>query len=57
MEGGGLYLNTQNYTIIDNVRLINVLIIKFNCKCSIHILYPLLKPFFTTDMLYKLRKN
>lgn len=32
----GLYLNTQSFTIPDVVRLINVLIIKFNCKCSLH---------------------
>ena len=36
VKGGGLYLQTQSFTIIDVVRLINVLIIKFYCKCSIH---------------------
>ena len=73
VKGGGLYLNTQSFTIIDNVRLINVLILKFNCKCSIHMqrglpiiyisarsmrkLLPLLEPYFTPGMLYKLRKE
>jgi hypothetical protein len=72
VKGGGLYLNTQSFTIIENVRLINVLILKFNCKCSIHMqrglpviyisarsmrkLYPLLEQYFTPGMLYKLRK-
>ena len=61
VKGGGLYLNTQSFTVIENAQLINVLIIKFNCKCSIHMqrglpviyisshsmrkLEPLLKPF------------
>lgn len=72
VKGGGLYLNTQNFTIIDNVRLINVLILKYSCKCSIHMqrglpviyisarsmrkLYPLLEQYFTPGMLYKLIK-
>lgn len=72
MKGGGLYLNTQNFTILDNVRLINVLILKYNCKCtlrpraqqglpviyissrSMRKLFPILKPYFTPGMLYKL---
>jgi LAGLIDADG DNA endonuclease family len=29
-------LQTQSFTVIEVVRLINVLILKFNCKCSIH---------------------
>ena len=36
VKGGGIYLNTQSFTIIEVVRLINVLILKFGCKCSIH---------------------
>jgi heme/copper-type cytochrome/quinol oxidase subunit 1 len=70
VKGGGLYLNTQSFTILDNVRLINVLIIKYNCKCTLHMqrglpviyissrsmrkLFPILKPYFTPGMLYKL---
>ena len=33
---GGIYLQTQSFTVIEVVHLINVLIIKFNCKCTIH---------------------
>ena len=29
-------LNTQSFSVVDNVRLINVLTVKFNCKCTIH---------------------
>ena len=36
VKGGGIYLQTQSFTVIEIVRLINVLIIKFNCKCTIH---------------------
>jgi len=36
VKGGGIYLQTQSFTVIEVVRLINVLIIKFNCKCTIH---------------------
>ena len=36
VKGGGIYLQTQSFTITEVVRLINVLIIKFNCKCTIH---------------------
>lgn len=36
VKGGGLYLQTQSFTIIDVVRLVNVLILKFNSKCTIH---------------------
>ena len=70
VKGGGLYLNTQSFTVIENVQLINVLIIKFNCKCSIHMqrglpviyisshsmrkLEPLLKPFIPRSMFKKL---
>lgn len=73
VKGGGLYLNTQSFSVIETVRLINVLIIKFDCKCSIHMqrglpviyisartmkkLLPLLKPFFPISMLYKLNSK
>jgi hypothetical protein len=69
-KGGGLYLQTQCFSLIDNVRLINVLIIKFDCKCSIHLqrglptiyisahsvrkLAPLLVPHMVPSMHYKL---
>lgn len=33
---GAIILNTQSLSIKDTVRLINVLMIKFRCKCSIH---------------------
>ena len=72
VKGGGLYLNKQSFTIQDNVKLINVLIIKFNCECTIHLqrglpviyvsagsmrdLYPLLVPHMHSSMLYKLAK-
>ena len=36
VKGGSIYLQTQSFTVIEVVRLINVLIIKFNCKCTIH---------------------
>ena len=36
VKGGGIYLQTQSFTVIEVVHLINVLIIKFECKCSIH---------------------
>ena len=29
-------LQAQSFTVIEVVHLINVLIIKFNCKCTIH---------------------
>lgn len=72
-NGGGLYLNTQSFTVLENVRLINVLIIKFNCKCSIHMqrglpviyissrtmknLEQLLKPFIPASMFYKITRR
>lgn len=65
----GMSLYTNSFTIEDNVRLLNVLIIKFNCKCSLHYskgiyisaksmryLYPLLVPHMVPEMLYKLPK-
>lgn len=36
VKGGGIYLQTQSFTVLVVVRLINVLILKFNCKCTIH---------------------
>ena len=36
VKGGGIYLQTQSFTVIEVVYLINVLILKFNCKCTIH---------------------
>ena len=69
-KGGGVYLNTQSFSIKDNVKLMNVLMIKFNCKCTLHmqrglptiylssksvkILTPLLLPFMIPSMYYKL---
>lgn len=35
-KGGGIYLQTQSFTVVDTVRLMNVLMIKFNCKCTLH---------------------
>ena len=32
----GIYLQTQSFTIKENVFIMNVLMIKFNIKCSIH---------------------
>lgn len=67
---GGMYLNVQAFTIIDVVRLLNVLMIKFDCVCTIHfqrglpIIYisvrsmrklaPLLVPHMVPSMMYKL---
>lgn len=36
-NGKGIILNTQSFTVQDNVRLISVLIYKFNLKCSLHL--------------------
>ena len=35
-KGKGLGLATDSYTIQDTVRLMNVLIIRYNLKCSLH---------------------
>ena len=72
-KGGGLILNTQSFSVLDNVRLINVLIIKFNCKCSIHMqrglptiyissrsmrkLEPSLRLLLPNSMFYKITKK
>lgn len=69
-KGGGIYLQTQSFSVIDNVRLMNVLMIKFNCKCTLHMqrglpviyissksvkkLTPLLLPHIIETMYYKL---
>lgn len=69
-SGGGMYLNVQCFTIIDVVRLMNVLMIKFDCVCTIHLqrglptiyisvgsmhkLTPLLVPHMVPSMMYKL---
>ena len=66
----GLNLNTQSFTIPEVVFLINVLIIKYECICSLHIqknkpviyisaksmkkLAPKLLPYLTPSMHYKL---
>ena len=70
VKGGGLYLNTQSFSIVDCVKLINVLMIKFDCKCTLHLqrnlpiiyiskktmfkLYPQLLPHMAPSMMYKL---
>lgn len=36
VRGGGIIIQTDSFTVTDVVILINVLIIKFNCKCTIH---------------------
>jgi hypothetical protein len=69
-SGGGMYLNVQCFTVIDVVRLMNVLIIKFDCVCTIHYqrglptiyisaasmrkITPLLVPHMVPSMMYKL---
>lgn len=35
IKGGGIILETDNFQIYDVVRLISVLIYKFNCKCTL----------------------
>ncbi len=69
-KDGGVYLNTQSFTLLDNVRLMNVLMIKFECECTLHLqrgkptiyiraasvrkLTPLLLPYMVPSMYYKL---
>ena len=33
---GGLRLNMQGFTVADNIKLMNVLTIKFGCICTLH---------------------
>ena len=35
---GGLRISTDSFTVIEVVRLINVLIIKYRLKCTLHIM-------------------
>lgn len=35
VKGGGIIIQTDNFTIIDVIRLINVLIYKYSCKCTL----------------------
>jgi len=71
-KNGGLYLNTQSFSVPEVVRLMNVLIIKYNCKCSLHFqrnqpiiyisaksmrqLYPELSKHIYPSILYKITK-
>lgn len=68
-SGGSLILQTQSFTIQECVFIVNVLIIKFDLKCSIHKhrhqftiyisatsmrkLYPLISPYIVKSMRYK----
>lgn len=68
--GGGITLNTQSFTLIDQIRLINMLNLKLNLDCSLHktrhqwVIYikkksitknlHLLLPYFPDSMKYKL---
>ena len=69
VKGGGLYLQTQSYSVQECVFIINVLIIKFNLKCSLHLqreqptiyisarsitkLYPNISKYIVPSMNYK----
>jgi hypothetical protein len=73
VKEGGLYLYTQSFSIQDNVRLMNVLMIKFKCECtlsyernkpviyisskSMQQLFPKLLPPISKSMLYKITKR
>ncbi|MCK7225899.1 hypothetical protein L8P11_21795, partial [Enterobacter kobei] len=35
-NGGGLYLHTQSFTLEENIRLLNALIIKYDIKGALH---------------------
>ena len=68
VKGGGLYLQTQSYSVQECVFIINVLIIKFNLKCSLHLqreqptiyisarsitkLYPNISKYIVPSMMY-----
>lgn len=67
----GFYLNTHSYSYEENVILQNILLIKFNIICKIHkhgqqyklyitaqsfnVFITLVKPYFNSSMLYKLK--
>jgi len=40
VKSGGFTLSTDSYFIEDVVRLMNVLIIRFDLKCSLHLFKP-----------------
>lgn len=68
-KGGGIYLNTQSFTVKECVFIINVLIIKFDLNCSLHFqreqpviyisarsvrkLYPKISQYIVPSMEYK----
>lgn len=72
-QGNGLHLNVYAFSPEDVDRLINVLITKFNLKCSIHLkngkpriyvfkesielLVSIVKPHMIPSMMYKLSQN
>jgi hypothetical protein len=65
----GIYICTDSYTIQDTVRLMNVLIIRYDLKCTLHRsnenyriyvsrnsmdkLVEVVKPYLITSMYYK----
>lgn len=72
-KGGGLYLQTQSFTIQECVFIMNVLIIKFNLNCTLHLqrkqptiyisarsirkLYPNISNYIVPSMKYKFKLN
>jgi len=69
VKGGGLYLNTQSFTIKECILIMNILNIKFHLNTTIHmqreqptiyirvksvkILYPKIESYIITSMQYK----
>jgi hypothetical protein len=69
----GLVLQTQSFTIKEVIYIVNVLTLKFNLKCSIHMqrnqptiyissksmtkIQPYILPYFCNSMRYKLEIN
>jgi hypothetical protein len=67
---GGIRISTDSFTVQDVVRLINVLVIKYRLKCTLHIinnkprifissksmvlLIPIINPYIIPSMKYKL---